>query len=225
MGKWNQAGQQAASLGSAGLALGGPIGAGVGALVGGIGGLIAGSQEEKAQEELRKQIESMPDYRESEAYQNATAQASRADRWAQQGLSSQQLNNANQGVDRAAGQSLANASSLESGLLGQSGTVQSLTDAYTNIAIQDAQMKQENRQQALQANKNLQSAQDDAFSLDLGKSQNLLDLSMGNMASDRQDRVNTQGNVMSGVQNILNQDGAKDKWSGLFGNSNPLWGG
>ena len=211
MGKWDTAGQQALALGSAGAALG-PIGFAGGAALGGIAGLIAGSQEEKAQEELKRQIESMPDFRDSEAFLNASAQAARADRWAQEGMSAQQLNQANQGVSRVAGQTLANAGSLESGLLGQSGTAQSLTDAYTSIAMQDAQTKQANRQQALQAQKNLQDAQEDAFSLDLGKSQNLLDLSMGQMASDRQDRLNTQQNITAGLQNVLNADGAMGKW-------------
>ncbi len=219
MGKWNTAGQQGLGGLSSGLSIGmnpalmaatggtsALIGAGSGVLAGGVMGLIQGSQEEKAQKAIEDQINSMPDFRDSEAYLNAASQASRADRWAQEGMSAQQLNNANQGVGRVAGQTLANAGSLESGLLGQSGTVQSLTDAYTNISMQDAQMKQANRQQAIQAQKNLQLAQEDAFSMDMSKSQNLLDLSLGNLASDRQDAVNTQQNLNTLGQNILNAD-------------------
>lgn len=195
-----------------GMPLGG-VGAGVGAAVGLVGGIIAAEQQKRLIEDAKEKIKNMPDYRKSEAYLNAATQAGRADRYAQEGLTADQKALAQTGIERGVGNTLANAGNLQSGLMGMSANATSLGDMYTQLASVDAQQKVANRERAFAEQKNFQQAQDDAFSLDLAKQQNLLDLTLGEMKSDRLDSMATQQNIMTGVQ------GAVD--SGVFFKNQP----
>lgn len=205
----------AASGAGTGLSLGGPWGAAIGALGGGLMGFISKNQADKANQNIEDLIDETPDFRESDAYTNAANQAARADRWAQQGLSSQTMNRAEQGIGRVGGAALSNATNLQSGLMGMAGTTRSLTDAYTDLAVQDADAQRANRASALTANRNLQLAQEDAFGMDLGKHQNMLNLALGETASDRTDMLGAQQSMGTGVQNLLNSPEAMEQFGGF----------
>ena len=199
----------------------GPLGTIGGGLLGGLMGFISGKQSEKANENIEQLISDTPDFRESEAYNNAVNQAGRADRWAQQGLSSEIMNRAERNIGRVGGTALSNVNSLQSGLMGTSGMTRNLTDAYTDLAVQDAEAKQMNRAGALVANKNLQGAQEDAFGIDMGKHQNMLNLALGDLSSDRADMLGAQQSMGTGIQNLLNSPEAMER----FGNFGQNMGG
>lgn len=193
----------------------GPLGMAAGALVGGVVGGIQGNKERKAMNDIESQIRNAPKFTDSLAYANASNQASRADRFAQEGMSAQQYNNAQQNIDRMGSATLNQANDLSSGLMGMSAVSGNLTDAYTNLAMQDAQMKQQNRAIAMNANANLQAAQEEAFGVEMGRQQNLLDLQMGRETQSRQDFQNATGTMASMAQNYLNSDVMQEKFSNL----------
>lgn len=202
-------GMTGASFGSAVPGVGTAIGAGAGALLGVGGSLFQQMRQQSLLDQARATIENMPKFENSDAYRNAASQAGRADRWAQEGFTQEQLNAANQGIDRLGSNALATANTLESGLQGMSGTTASLRDAYTNLATQDAQIQQARQAQALNANKNFQTAQEDAFGFEAGRQLNLLDITLGEMGQSRSDAKAGQKNIMTAMQSLLDS-GAVD---------------
>jgi hypothetical protein len=186
----------------------GPIGLGIGAVVGGFAGFLAEKQDQENQQKIMELIKNTPDYTKSSAYANAASQAGRADRFAQQGLSGQEYENMGQDIQRTGGQAISQAETLQSGLLGMSGVQRSMQDAYLKRLALDNQVKREQQQQAIMANQNFQNVQDEAFSIELGKNANMMNLAAGNLASDKADMSNAMESGMTGVQNYLNSSSA-----------------
>ena len=220
---WGNAGNSAltgaatgASFGSVVPVIGTALGAGLGGILGLGGSVIAQNRQQSLLDEAEKMINEMPKYENSDAYRTAATISGRADRWAQEGLSQQQLNQANQGIDRLASNALSTANTLESGLQGMSGVTATLKDSYANLAMQDAAMQQAQRAQALQAQQNFQRAQEDAFGVELGRQQNLLDLTLGEIGQSRTDSVTGQKNMMTSVQALLDSGALDSQNLSLF---------
>jgi hypothetical protein len=184
----------------------------------GITGIASTVQQNKMMEEAETMINDMPKYEDSAAFANAGSQAGRADRWAQEGLTSEQKMAAGQGADRASSQSMANASSMDAGLQGAAANQQTLSDSYGKIAQADAQQQQQNRGMAMDANKNFENAQTQAFNVEMGKDQNLMNLHMGDMASKK----GTANNLMTNMNNNYQSELNRDSWSRNLPQDNPM---
>jgi hypothetical protein len=199
-----------------------PLAIGAGALVGGVGSLIANSQAEKAAEEAKQRIANRPKYEDSAAYANAAAQAGRADRYAQQGFSSQERADFDNSQSRIAGGAISNANSLASGLQGLGGVSQSLTDSYRSMLSDDAALQRANRGQAFAQNQNLQQHQAAAYQGELGRYMDETDLGLAEQERNLQATQGMMDSIAGGAQGLLDT-GAMQNFNlgGLFnGNGN-----
>ena len=139
-----------------GLGPGAAISAGIGLTKSVIGGL----QARKA----RKGIDALdrPEYQIPEEFQQNLTEAELA---ALEGMPAEQKQQAVQNMQRTMATTLAAQSSRKGGLAGMAGTVQSQTDAFSNMISQDALMRQQNKQRVAGARTAMAGEKQQAFQM------------------------------------------------------------
>jgi hypothetical protein len=186
------------------------IGAAVTAVAGlaqtGIGLIQANKAKREAgrrEAAVRDLISKTPDFRDSEAYSMGQQQVGYAQRFSDHGLEQNQISYMGDMADRSAAYQVQNAGNLRAGLLGASSAGRSLMDAYRSIGVQDAEMKLRKKNYYHQMLQNMQGLQQQAYEVDLGKQNALIDLESGLMDRASQEQQTHMKTVNNGLNTMI----------------------
>ena len=160
-------------------------------------------------------------------------QSALASKFGQQGMDSASMQMAQQGAQRAASYGASGGEDARSALAGAQSAQRTLTDAYTGIASNDAQMRQQNQQNMLSQQNNLtgqmagaQNQFYDWSNESYGKNVLNPQYNKSNIEFGRSDMFQNKGDNLQGAQweNMINQKNAKaqseGEWIKMIGSIN-----